>query len=81
MSVMTENQLLDESKAASLIGMSVAFLRRGRHEGIVGGRTPAPPHLKLGRAVRYLRSDLDAWLAARRVDPVKRKAAANPHAA
>jgi predicted DNA-binding transcriptional regulator AlpA len=25
-------------------------------------RTPAPPFIKIGRAVRYLREDLDAWL-------------------
>ncbi len=69
-------ELLDEKPSADYIGMSVAFLRKGRCEGIVGNRTPPPPHLKLGRAVKYARADLDAWLAARRVDPVARKASA-----
>jgi hypothetical protein len=71
---MKEQALLDEIRAAQQIGMSVAFLRRGRQQGIVGGRTPAPPHLKIGRAVRYLQTDLDTWLLARRIDPVLRKA-------
>lgn len=73
-------ELLDEKPAAEYIGMSVAFLRSGRCHGIVGNRTPAPPHMKLGRAVKYARADLDAWLAARRVDPVARKASARPAA-
>jgi|DEB19_MinimDraft_3_1074340.scaffolds.fasta_scaffold00944_2 predicted DNA-binding transcriptional regulator AlpA len=72
---MTE-ELLNEAKAAAAIGMSVAFLRRGRLAGIVGNRCPAPAHLKLGRTVRYLRADLDAWLRARRIDPVARVEAA-----
>ncbi len=69
-------ELLDEDPAADYIGMSVAFLRSGRCKGVVGNRTPPPTHLKLGRAVKYSRADLDAWLAARRVDPLKRKATA-----
>jgi hypothetical protein len=69
---MKHDDLLDERDAARVIGMSVAFLRCGRQRGIVGNRTPAPPHLKLGRAVRYLRLDLDAWLKSRRIDPKNR---------
>lgn len=65
-------ELLDEEAAAAYIGMSGAFLRAGRCRGIVGKRTPAPPHLKLGRSIKYSRADLDAWLAARRVDPAAR---------
>lgn len=68
--------LLDEKEAAEYIGMSVPFLQAGRCYGIVGNRTPPPPHLKLGSSIKYARADLDAWLAARRVDPVARKAAA-----
>jgi hypothetical protein len=75
-SVNNKPELLDESPAADYIGMSVAFLRSGRCKGVVGNRTPPPPHMKLGRAVKYARTDLDAWLAARRVDPLNRKATA-----
>lgn len=67
-----KDELLNEATAAAVIGMSVAFLRRGRLEGMVGNNTPPPPHFKLGRTVRYLRADLDAWVLARRIDPVAR---------
>ena len=73
---MNKPELFDEHPAAVYIGMSAAFLRSGRCHGVVGNRTPPPAHLKLGRAVKYTRADLDAWLAARRVDPQKRKATA-----
>lgn len=66
-------ELLDEGPTAEYIGMSVAFLRKGRCVGIVGNRTPPPPYLKIGRKVKYARTDLDRWLAERRVDPVARK--------
>ena len=73
---MANPNLLNEVEAADHIAMTVSFLQAGRLHGVVGGRTPPPPHLKLGRSIRYDRRDLDAWLAARRVDPVARKAAA-----
>ena len=57
---------IDEKAAGAYIGMSVAFMRKARSSGTVGNRTPAPPHLKIGGAVRYDPDDLDAWLAARR---------------
>src|SRR5579863_1914119 len=62
--------LVDEYKAAEHIGMSVAYLRADRYRGRVAGATPGPPfyRLGLGRTIRYDRRDLDAWLAARRVD-------------
>lgn len=63
-----------ESVAAELIGMSVAFLRAARLHGTVGNRTPGPPYLKIGAAIRYRKDDLEAWLAQRRVDPANRKA-------
>jgi hypothetical protein len=78
---MSNPNLLPEGAAAVYINMSVAFLRSGRLHGIVGGRTPPPAYLKLGRTVRYDTRDLDAWLASRRVDPVARKAGAVKHAA
>jgi predicted DNA-binding transcriptional regulator AlpA len=57
---------LNEKDTARYVGMSVSFLRRARCEGAPGGRTPGPPFVKLGRSVRYLVSDLDAWLQAHR---------------
>jgi hypothetical protein len=61
-------ELLDEPAAASYISMSVAYLRADRSRGHVAGSTPGPAYLRLGRAIRYRRDDLDTWLAARRVD-------------
>lgn len=60
--------LLDEHGAASHISMSVAYLRADRVRGHPGNRTPGPPYIKLGRAIRYDVRDLDAWIDAHRVD-------------
>jgi len=53
---------LPDPEAARYIGMSVSFLKQSRMNGERENRTPGPPYVKLGRAVRYLREDLDAWL-------------------
>lgn len=63
-----QSNLLDERAAAAYIGMSAAYLRADRYRGHVGGNTPGPAYLRLGRTIRYCLEDLDAWLAARRVD-------------
>jgi predicted DNA-binding transcriptional regulator AlpA len=31
-------------------------------EGNRAKRTPAPPFIKIGRSIRYLKEDLDKWL-------------------
>lgn len=53
---------LSEIEAARYIGMSRSFLAQSRMEGQRDNRTPAPPFIKIGRSVRYLRDDLDQWL-------------------
>ena len=63
----TEQQILSprslsEIEAALYICMSRSFLRQARMDGKRDNRTPAPPFIKIGRAVRYLREDLDSWL-------------------
>jgi len=60
-------ELLDERETAQYIRMSLAYLRAARSRGDIGGRTPGPPFLRLGRSVSYRRDDLDSWLAACRV--------------
>lgn len=55
---------LKEKDAAAYIGMSVPFLRQSRCDGNRPNRTPAPPYVKIGRAVRYRTEDLDSWLEA-----------------
>lgn len=59
---------LTEAEAAHYIGMSTHFLRISRQQGRMGNRTPAPPYIKIGRAVRYLLDDLDHWLTEHRHD-------------
>lgn len=51
-----------EKEAATYIGMSRSFLAQARMDGLLPNRTPAPPHIKIGRSVRYLLEDLDDWL-------------------
>lgn len=53
---------IPSEQAAHYIGMSESWLRKSRLEG----NPDAPPYLKIGKSVRYLTSDLDAWLAQRR---------------
>ena len=53
---------LNERDAATYIGMSRSYLAQSRMDGHREHRTSAPPFIKIGRAVRYLRDDLDEWL-------------------
>jgi predicted DNA-binding transcriptional regulator AlpA len=52
-----------EKEAAAYIAMSRSFLAQSRMEGQRKNRTPAPPYIKIGRSIRYLRDDLDTWLS------------------
>lgn len=51
---------LDTAAAAIYVGFSKPQLEIWRSQG--GG----PPYLKLARAVRYSRADLDAWMSSHR---------------
>lgn len=55
-------RVLTEIETSQYIGMSRSYLRQARMEGNRDSRTPAPPFIKIGRSVRYLREDLDNWL-------------------
>lgn len=55
---------LKSPAAATYIGMSDSWLRQDRM--LDPTRQKGPPYLKYGKAVRYLRADLDRWLEARR---------------
>ena len=54
--------LLTSQQAASHLQYSEYTLRLSRSTGILAG-VQAPPFFKLGRSVRYKKSDLDNWLA------------------
>jgi hypothetical protein len=53
---------LRERDAARYLGITQSYLRGARF-----GRCNGPVYLRAGRAILYLKSDLDAWLMARRV--------------
>ena len=55
-------KVLSEIETAEYIGRSRSFLRQSRMEGNRANRTPAPPFVKIGRSVRYIKDDLDNWL-------------------
>ena len=57
------HSILTEREAAKYIGMSRSFLRHARIDGNRKGRTPAPKFIKIGRAVRYPRDELEKFLA------------------
>lgn len=52
--------LLTTTEAARYLGVSQSFLEKDR---VSSGRIP---HVKIGRAVRYLPADLDAYVQRRR---------------
>ncbi len=62
----SNKRALNEQETALYIGMSRSFLRQSRMDGERANRTIAPPFIKIGRAVRYLREDLDNWLNSQR---------------
>jgi excisionase family DNA binding protein len=59
----TINQPLTEVEAAERLGLKVATLRAWRHQG------RGPAYVRLGRAVRYLASDIEEFLRSNRQIP------------
>ncbi len=57
---------LRSREAALYVGMSESFMRQARIYGDLPGRTPGPTFIKIGRSVRYLVTDLEAWLTEHR---------------
>lgn len=56
------SSVLTDKDAAQYIGMSVSWMRIAR----IQGNPEAPPFVKIGRSIRYLREDLDQWLKNKR---------------
>ncbi len=65
----SEADLINEREAARRLGVTVACLRRWRwlRSGV--------PWIRIGRAIRYQPTDLDQYIASRRVDPTGADAA------
>jgi hypothetical protein len=62
--------MLDEAKAAVVLGVSVSFLRKSRCEGCrkvtldtLNNEENAPPFVKIGGRVKYPTRDLREWAA------------------
>jgi N-acyl-D-aspartate/D-glutamate deacylase len=60
------NTWLDTDALAARWGIAPRTLERWRHE-----RTAGPPFSKIGRAVRYALTDVEAFEAARKLRPVE----------
>lgn len=57
-------RLLTRDEVRDLFGLSQRFLEAAVHTG------DGPPRIKIGhRTVRYLREDVERWIASRRVGP------------
>lgn len=54
--------LLDATAAASLLSVKPSWV----YEAVRSGRLP---YLKIGRHIRFLRCDLEAWIECQRRDP------------
>jgi predicted DNA-binding transcriptional regulator AlpA len=59
---MTDSIVLNERQAASVLGCSVALMRKWRLFGA------GPLYCKIGRLVRYRQADIDSFLEAHRVE-------------
>lgn len=57
--------LLDATAAADLLAVRPSWI----YEAVRAGRLP---HVKIGRHIRFLRSDLESWVATRRVGATTR---------
>jgi predicted DNA-binding transcriptional regulator AlpA len=53
--------LLSSNNAANFLGYSGNTLRNSRYTGTLAS-VNAPPHIKLGKSVRYSIEDLNDWL-------------------
>ncbi len=60
-------RFLTEAEAAEYICMSRSYLRQDRMNGFRKNRTPGPPFVRMGRAIRYLKDDLDQWIMENRI--------------
>lgn len=56
-------RLLTSKEAAEYLGISDGYLRLSRSTGATKGRMSPPPHIRIGRGVRYDVKDLDTWIS------------------
>ena len=56
-------QVINEVKAAEILGVAVQTMRNWRHQG------KPPAYVKLSRCVRYKIEDLKDYINSKRIDP------------
>jgi predicted DNA-binding transcriptional regulator AlpA len=61
-SIPQDKNVLNEVETAEYLGLSRATLRRARMQGNCDKHCPSPPFVRLGRAIRYRKADLDQFL-------------------
>jgi predicted DNA-binding transcriptional regulator AlpA len=67
-----EKNMLTEKEVSEYVGISRSSLRVARlNTKSKKDKMNGPPFHKMGRAIRYLKSDVDAWIMQNRVDPNK----------
>jgi predicted DNA-binding transcriptional regulator AlpA len=59
-----DTEFLTERQLADWLGIAEVTLRTQRVRG------DSPPHVRVGRLVRYRRCDVESWLAARTVGSI-----------
>jgi len=57
-----EKRLFTSKEAAAYLGIKESYLRQVRMTGKIGGRMTPPPHIEIGRSIRYDKADLDRWI-------------------
>jgi len=57
------DELLDENEAAAILRQAPGTLKQWRYLG------KGPAFVRIGRHARYLRSDVESFIAGNRVDP------------
>ncbi len=61
----SDRLVLDTSEAATYLGMSEEWLKKVRKTGIISDGGDPPKFIKIGKPVKYLKTDLDHFLATR----------------
>lgn len=64
----TAPALLSEKDAAVYLGLAPTTLRQQRSDGARDRRIPVIPFVRMGRAIRYRVTDLDAFIEQHRVE-------------
>lgn len=62
-------KLITEREAATALGVSPGTLKAARLHRLTSNPLRNLPHVRIGRSVRYRRSDIESWISAHLVHP------------